>query len=104
MNITQCYFVTRHVKSNHHATTRSAPGAALASNSIPACSNIHASILTCHRQQVEFTLYVVFFSNRAIVSHYLRNDSGRDFNPLRQCARNGANHAGQRGKLWLPVP
>ena len=30
----------------HPATTRNLPGSALASNTIPACSNIHASIFS----------------------------------------------------------
>src|SRR5665647_417120 len=39
-------------------------------------------------QQVEFPLDVVLFSNGAwLVSHNLRNDSGRNFHPLRQRAK-----------------
>ncbi len=42
-------------------------------------------------QQVEFPLYVMLFSNRAwLVSHNLRNNSGRDFHPFRQRAKGTA--------------
>jgi hypothetical protein len=44
-----------------------------------------------HMQQVEFPLYVVLFSNGAwLVPHYLSNDTGRHFHPLRQCAKGTA--------------
>lgn len=61
-------------------------------NSIPACSNsLRFNFAVPLVQQAEFPLYAVLFRYRAwLVSHNLRNNSGRDFNPLGQRAEGAA--------------
>jgi hypothetical protein len=61
-----------------HDAARNLPGAALASNTIPACSRIQASIFSwCTRQQVRRAHGVMHFGRGAwLVAHDLRHHPG----------------------------